>query len=777
MRYNTPANIWNNALPLGNGRLGAMVYGYTGIERIQLNEDSLWYGGFLDRNNQATFSKLEETRKLVLEGNIRDAETNIIQYFCGAPVSQRHYEPLGELDIALNTHTPFQCNWFPNSNGATDYEMALDLFTGILSVDHESDNVHYHREMFISHEHKVLALKLTASKAKAINLDIKLDRSIISDECSPDGRRPGFMNRSGPWAGFLADDNHAVDNQTLLMKGNSAGTLFATAVRVVTDGVVSNPYSQLFVRDATSVTLLLSASTSNRAQDPSAQVLLDLDAIANLTFEELKEAHIKDFSSIMEACQLTLEGPENTEPLDVRMEDIQDADLPSLSVLGFQFGRYLLAAGGREDSAALNLQGIWCKDFVPAWDSKYTININTQMNYWPAEVTNMSRLHQSLFSLIEKMEPNGEETARVMYHCRGTMCHHNTDYYGDCAPQDVYMASTQWVTGGAWLALHIWDHYQFTKDREFLKKYYPLLKNHALFFVDFLSPDGKGQLVTNPALSPENRYLLPDGFDTPICAGPTMDNQIVRSLFQAVLESAEILGIDEPEKSEFVRVCNLIPKNQVGSQGQLLEWSTEVPEMTPGMAHISHLWGSYPGNDINWKDSPDILKAAQRSLEIRLENGAGHGGWPLAWFISQAARFGRKDLTSQFIDKMIRSMGTRNFFNGRGIFQIDGNFGLTAGIAETLIQSHTGVLELLPALPETWKSGEVTGLRARGSLSVDMKWNNGTLTKAQVSPDFDTEIQVRGKYIVSAPSGEIPVTQTPYGIEFSAKAGNVYTLA
>jgi alpha-L-fucosidase 2 len=782
MKYDKPAETWNNAIPLGNGRLGAMVYGYSGADRIQLNEDSLWYGTFIDRNNKATLKKLEETRRLVLERKIPEAETLIIQYFSGAPAGMRHYEPLGELDIALNQHTPFAANWFPNNAGVEKYQSLLDLMRGLHTITHSQDGVDYTREMFISYPDQVLCLKLTSSKPKAINLDLKFDRGFISDEKREDGRRPGFFQRGGPWAGLLADENHTVDPTTLVMSGNASGVEFSTALRVESDGEIEDPYSQLFVRNATEVCLYLSASTTNRDKDPKKAVIDRVNAAQKKGYKAIRADHLADFETRMRRCVLELPGLD----LDVTMEDRldkarktpRDAGLPSLAALYFTFGRYLIMSGGRENSAALNLQGIWNKDFIPSWDSKYTININTQMNYWPVELTSLSETHESLFNLIAVMAERGKETARVMYGCRGTMCHHNTDFYGDCAPQDVYMASTQWVTGGAWLALHLWEHYRFTLDKDFLKKWYPTLKEYALFFLDFLSDDGKGHLVTNPSLSPENRYLLEDGFDTPICAGPTMDNQIVRTLFGACIEADKILNAQDPLTPEFEAARKKLPPNRIGSKGQLLEWLEEEKEMTPGMAHISHLWGAYPGDEINWRETPDLLNAVKRSLELRIENGAGHGGWPLAWFICQAARFGDEKLTGQFIDRMVTNTGTRNFFNGASVFQIDGNLGAAAGIAECLLQSHTGILEILPALPPDWPEGSIKGLRARGGHAVDILWAGGKLKEAKICAGADGHITCRGESRkVLQGSAEIPVEKVEHGFRFPVSAGKEYILS
>ncbi len=775
MEYDTPADVWEEALPLGNGRLGAMVYGHTAIERIQLNEDSLWYGEFVNRNNPTVKEILPRIQEKILSGQMQEAEDLIAQYMVGAPNTMRHYEPLGELDIALNQHTPFIQGWIPNSEDSADYHSCLDLMTGVYTLTHRQNGIHYTRQMFISHPAQVLCIRIMADKPGTLNADIQMDRCQIFDEKIPDHRRPGKFQRGGGWAGMLLDENHAVDDHTLLIKGHASTLEFASAARVVSDGKMLNPYSQLLVRNATQVCIYLAGATSNREKAPDKAVIDLVEKSQRIGFDALLQEHTEDFSSQMRRCRLDL-GDAPSLPLDKRLraytEGIPD---PDLSALYFTFGRYLLLSGGREGSAAMNLQGIWNQMFVPAWDSKYTININTEMNYWPAEVTNLSALHESLFDLIAHMAEHGRETASVMYGCRGAVCHHNTDYYGDCAPQDCYMASTAWTMGGAWMCLHLWEHYRFTCDTAFLKKWYPVMREFALFFLDFLIED-HGELVTCPSLSPENRYLCPDGFDTPICAGPAMDNQILRALFSACIESADILNLDDPLYMEFKKASQKLPQNRIGSKGQILEWRTEVPELTPGMGHISHLWGAYPGDEINWKDTPDLWNAVGVSLRLRTDHGAGRGGWPLAWFICQQARLQNGEMTGRNVHQMLAHSTSRNFFNSGKPFQIDGNMGTVAGMAEALLQSHTGILQLLPALPPEWKkNGCVNGLCARGGYTVNIEWKDGSLTGADLTASRDAVVEIAGAPMAVTENGRaISVSITRYGFSFPVQKDYYY---
>lgn len=777
MVYNRPAEEWSDAIPMGNGRLGAMVYGHTAIDRMQLNDDSLWYGGFIDRNNRSTLHQLANVRAKIMAGEIEDAEDLLSRYFVGAPNTMRHYETLGEVDIALNQKTPFTMGWLPNSLGAEEYCSELDLMRGIHTVTHIQEGVRYTREMFCSYPHQVFCLRLSCDRLGAVNLNVQLDRCAFGDKKALDSRRPGVMIRGDAWGGMLLDENHTLDARTLVSKGHAAETGFACAVRMVTDGEQEDPYTQMATRNATTVCLFIASSTTNRMQDCTGDALNRVSAAETFGFEALKREHIADFEEKMRRCTLDLGSP-SAVSLDCRLQEARNGKKDNnLVALYFMFGRYLLLSSGRENSAALNLQGVWCKDFIPAWDCKYTVNINEQMNYWPSEVCNLSETHQSLFWLLRRMEERGRDTARIMYGCRGSVCHHNTDFYGDCAPQDSYMAATSWVMGGAWLSLHLWEHYQYTGDLDFLREWYPVLHSFALFFLDFLVDDGTGKLVTCPSLSPENRYILPDGLDTPICAGPTMDNQILRALFNVCIQSDELLGLNDPSTPSFLAAQKRLPENKIGSKGQLLEWQKEVPELTPGMDHISHLWGVFPGTEINWKDTPDLLKAAHTSLSIRCEHGCDHGQWPLAWICCQYARMLDRERAGKAIRKMVSISQTRNFFNGKDVFQIDGNLGTTAGIAEVLLQSHTGIIHLLPALPPDWDHGEVKGLVARGGCVVDMRWENGQLQKASLHVKRSGKLEVRAECQHLTLNGKvIAIEATLYGFRFAAEAGETYRL-
>ena len=776
MNYDKPAEVWHDALPLGNGKLGAMVYGHTNLERIQLNDDSLWYGTYHQRNNPSLKEKLPEIRRLMFEGDIYHAEELIMQHMVGTPASMRHYSMLGEIDIAVNRHLPFTMGWRPDSEGAEDYFCDLDLMTGILEMGYKNNGVNYKREMFVSHPSQVMCIKLSCDKDEAMNLDILMNRISISDAVVMDERRPGQKVSGGGWPAPNLDSVRAVDDKTMLMRGHDSEVEFAAAARIVCNGTLGDVSSQLIARGCSEAVLYIASSTSNCSDNPVAEVMDRIEAAQIKGYDAIRKEHTDDFYALMSRCMLDL-GPAPNITTEKRIEAARAGEKdPSLAALYYQFGRYLIASGSRQGSSPLNLQGIWCAEFMPMWDSKYTININLQMNYWPAESGNLSQTHMPVMDLLEKMQEKGRETAEVMYGMRGAVCHHNTDYYGDCAPQDTYMASTPWTTGGAWMALHIWEHYLYTKDLQFLEKMYPVMRDFALFFIDFLV-EKDGYLVTCPAVSPENRYLLEDGYDTPLCIGPAMDNQMLREFFGACIKTQKLLDTDAEMSETLSYMIEKLPNDKIGSKGQLLEWDKEYSELTPGMGHVSHLFACYPGNSINWKDAPDLLKAVGRSLEIRVENGAGRGGWPLAWYINLYARLLDGTLAQEAIYKMLSKSATRSFLNSGLVFQIDGNLGATSGIAECLLQSHVA-LHFLPALPPTWKSGSVKGMRARGGYEVDIKWENGKLSEAMLKADFSGTVEVAGDILEVICGGRSLVTQkTDIGFSFNAEGGKMYILS
>ena len=743
------ANRWEDAIPVGNGYLGAMVYGHTSRDRIQLNEDSLWNGQGFDRINPKALEHLPEIRKLVLARKFKEAEELMFSYMISSPPSMTNYSTLGEIDLALNQEAAFPMGWFPESD-CEKYSSELDLMKGILNITHEEKGVTYRREVFASYKRRVLCIHFESGKDRSVKLDIAINRYPYRDVRVPDCRRPGKFVSAGVWASPRCDRIYT-EGKRLYMEGNEAGTKFAAALMVETDGVVEDCYSRLSVHDAGQVSIYLAALTSNRSENYRQMIDEQLDAVKAMDYESIKNEHIADFSSFMTRCVLRIdEDPESSRY--------------------FNYARYLMVSSSRPGSNAMNLQGIWNYEFTPSWDSKHTININQQMNYWPAEVCNLSELHEPQFDLISRLEKKGEECAEKMYGCRGIACHHNTDFYGDCGTQDVYPAATFWVTGGAWMAMHLWEHYRYTLDKDFLREKYPLMRKFALFFVDYLIEDDKGYLVTCPSVSPENRFITEEGYDTPICAGPAMDNQIIRAIMRACLEASKILETDEPLKADFERIISRLKPDGVDSAGRLKEWAEEEKELTPGMSHISHLWAVYPGEEITEKN-PELFEAAKRSLESRLENGATTHEWPGAWQTALFARFKDSENVEKAIRAMLSGSMSKSLLNGEMVFQIDGNMGLLAGMAECLLQSHDGI-SLLPAVPRGWKNGEVKGLKARGNITVDISWKDAHIYEAVVCSQSGGKAFFNGnppKKILSE-CGELSIDKREKGFEISLPA-------
>ena len=759
--YQQPAEKWTEALPIGNGWLAAMVFGKVDQERIQLNEDSIWAGARSDRNNPEALKSLPEVRRLLFAGKVKDAEALAGKTMLGIPLRLPPYQPLGDLWL----------NFGPPSD-ISDYRRELDLGTGMVKITYQQGDTHFTREIFASAPDQTLVIRLTSNHAGSISFSASMSREAdaASEVINPDrivlsGQAIAHGDRSHDWDG----------------KG---GVHFAGILRVIPyGGKLEATKKDLTVRNADSVTLLLAAASDYRTGDPRAGAESTL-AAANKPYEALRAAHMADYQKYFNRVELSLGGDDRSQiPTDERLRRVAQGESdPGLIAQYFQFGRYLMIAGSRPGSLATTLQGKWNESLTPPWDSKYTININTEMNYWPAETCNLSELHEPLFDLIDNLRDSGRRTAREMYGARGIVAHHNTDAWGHTEPLDG-VGPGMWPMGAGWLSLDLWEHYDFTRDREFLaKRAYPVLREAAEFLLDYLADDGHGHLVSGPSVSPENRYKMADGTVGRLCMGPYMDTEIARAVLTRVIDASGILGVDGEFRQKAAAARDKLLPFRIGKYGQLQEWMDDYDEPEPGHRHVSHLFALYPDHQIMLRATPELAKAARASLERRLEHGGGGTGWSRAWVINLWARLGEGEQAYASVIELLRRSTLPNMFDNHPPFQIDGNFGGTAGITEMLLQSYDGEISFLPALPNAWASGHIRGLKARGGVEVDLEWRDSKPVSAVLRASVSGEVRLRvpnGARITAIHSGKvkIPLRADREGDTVAAlQAGHEYQL-
>lgn len=730
--YKQPAKEWEEALPLGNGRMGAMVFGEPQQERIQVNEESMWYGGRTNRVNPDAKKYLPKIRELIFDGRIKEAEKLMKQALSGCPDSMHPYQTLGDLYFE-----------FEGIDEVIDYQRELDLEQSVYHQRFYSGDTLYKREMFLSKPDDVMVMHFTAEGKGKLNFSVIMRREKDFDGVRKAGTR-----------GICLFGN--------LGKGGFDFSM--TLIAEPKDGTVQVIGEHLIVEDATDVTLYFCADTTYHVLpvilDPS--ILQRIQDAEKRGFHELKNRHIKDYRELYGRVDFELEGTEGFDefPTDMRIRSAMDGEVDTgLAKLYFDYGRYLLISCSREGGLPATLQGLWNKDLAPAWDSKYTININTEMNYWPAESCNLSECHMPLFDLIEQLVISGRQTADMMYGCRGFVCHHNTDIYGDTAPQDMWIAGSYWVMGAAWLCTHQWTHFEYTQDMDFLRRAFPVMREAALFFLDFLV-EHDGYLVTCPSVSPENTFILPNGEQGANTYGVTMDNQILRDLFTQCIDAADLLGVDDELNARIKEARAKLLPTRIGAKGNIMEWPEEYEELEPGHRHISHLYGLYPSSQITMDGTPELAKAAEVTLERRLAAGGGHTGWSCAWIINHYARLWNGEKAYENLEKLFRNSTYLNLFDKHPPFQIDGNFGVTAGIAEMLIQSNADRVVLLPALPKVWDTGHINGICIRGGAVADLSWEKGQLLRCSITAKKPLQLAVKYKDDVILVKCKAKETQT-----------------
>lgn len=748
--YRQSAARWEEALPLGNGRLGAMVFGGVGQERLQLNEDTLWAGAPYTPDNPDALAALPKVRQLLAQGDYAQATEAVAASMMGKPIRQMSYGTLGDVLLTMQ-----------GASAPAGYERSLDLASAVTGTRYRTAHGEHARESFVSAPDQVIVMRLQAPKGSlGFTLGWRGPRKVqaiasnypglatdVAGAPATDWLRVEEAGALPPGAAIEADGAGAmlVTGRNEAMHGNPAGLRYALRIQVIGDGRLRYADGQLTIEGATTATVLMAAATSyvnyrDVSGDPVATVRRQMAAAARKPYADLKRDHIAEHGRLFGTMSIELgTSAAAASPTDVRIAAVGKADDPALDALYLQYARYLLIASSRPGTQPANLQGIWNEGTNPPWGGKYTININTQMNYWPADPAGLGMCVEPLLCMVEELAQTGAHTAKTMYGARGWVTHHNTDLWRAAAPIDAAKYG-MWPCGGAWLCNSLWDHYDYSRDADVLRRLYPAMRGAAEFFLDTLVEDPQGRgLLTSPSMSPENSHP----FGSSLAAGPAMDRQIVRDLFAHTLEAGRLLNVDQALLERIDKARARLAPDRIGAQGQLQEWLEDWDAKAPDRKHrhVSHLYAVYPSAQVNVRDTPDLVHAARRSLTDR---GDLATGWGTAWRLCLWARMGDGEHAYSVLKGLTGPQRTYpNMFDAHPPFQIDGNFGGAAGIMEMLLQSWGGEVLLLPALPAAWPSGSVRGIRARGGLAIDLSWRKGVLASFKIAGKPGTVVALR----------------------------------